>query len=156
DCREPRRPHLGRIPVRPGEHFLFHAAGRGRGRGNRVRPSIAFPPPLRGPGACGTMPRASPPRPRGPLGVRADYAACPLRCLMPHLLLIVDDPRWVSYLRKALEEKGHHVHSLDEAEPALDLLQDGAFDLALVDYSLPGMTGIEFLAALRERGISIP
>jgi DNA-binding NtrC family response regulator len=75
---------------------------------------------------------------------------------MPRLLLIDDDTRLLSYLRKALEDKGHQVHSLDEAEPALDLLQDGAFDLVLVDYSLPGMTGIEFLAALRERGSSVP
>jgi DNA-binding NtrC family response regulator len=76
---------------------------------------------------------------------------------MAHILLIDDDDRLASHLRKWLEEGGHQVRWLEVAEPALDLLRDGAFDLVLVDYSLPGgMDGIEFLAALREQRISIP
>lgn len=36
------------------------------------------------------------------------------------------------------------------------LLQEGPFDLSLLDVHMPGLTGIEVLAQLRSMGLSIP
>ena len=77
---------------------------------------------------------------------------------MARLLLIDDDSRLASYLQEQLTRKGHSARCLEEAEPALEVLQgsEGEFDVVLVDCWLPGMSGLEFLAALRQRGILIP
>ncbi|HEY7309524.1 MAG TPA: sigma-54 dependent transcriptional regulator [Gemmataceae bacterium] len=77
---------------------------------------------------------------------------------MARLLLIDDDSRLASYLQAQLTQKGHSVRCLEEAEPALALLEDSecAFDVVLADCWLPGMSGLEFLADLRQRGILVP
>jgi DNA-binding NtrC family response regulator len=76
---------------------------------------------------------------------------------MARILLIDDDDRLVSLLRNALERKGHEVRCEETAEPALELLAEREFDVVVVDYSLPGgMTGIDFLKALRRQDVSVP
>jgi DNA-binding NtrC family response regulator len=75
---------------------------------------------------------------------------------MASLLLIDDDTRLASYLQAQLTHKGHRVRCEQEAEPALDLLELSEFDVVLADCWLPGMSGLEFLTALRQRGIPVP
>jgi two-component system response regulator AtoC len=74
---------------------------------------------------------------------------------MARILLIDDDPDLCRFLQDRLEENGHHVESLERAETAPALLAGLAFDLVLLDNKMPGMSGIEFLAALQERGIRV-
>jgi DNA-binding NtrC family response regulator len=75
---------------------------------------------------------------------------------MARILVIDDDTDLSQALRDRLEERGDQVESLDRAEQAPELLARTEFDLVLLDNKMPGMTGIEFLAALQQRGLRIP
>lgn len=63
---------------------------------------------------------------------------------MSHLeiLLVDDDPLIRHVIADELEEAGHFVTPAVGGEAALELLRDnGPFDLILVDYTMPGMSG---------------
>lgn len=68
--------------------------------------------------------------------------------------LIVDDSRFVrGFLRGMLEEKGMECVEAADGQAALDILhQSDAFDLALVDWNMPVMNGLEMLTTLRAEG----
>ena len=74
--------------------------------------------------------------------------------------LIVDDSRFVrGFLRGMLEEKGIECAEAGDGQAGLDQLQaqqqSGApFDLALVDWNMPVMDGLEMLKSLRAAGFS--
>lgn len=61
--------------------------------------------------------------------------------------LVIDDSRAMrSILTAILSEIGFEVVQVGDAEAALALLQhDNAFDLALVDWNLPAMSGLDFV-----------
>ena len=67
-------------------------------------------------------------------------------------ILVVDD---MQYLRDVqvmlLNEAGYVTTALGSAREALDRLPDLAPDLILLDVSMPGMDGRQFLARLRSR-----
>ncbi len=63
---------------------------------------------------------------------------------MPHLeiLLVDDDPLIRHVIADELEEVGHFVTPAVGAEAAIELLRENdAFDLILIDYTMPGMSG---------------
>jgi two-component system, chemotaxis family, chemotaxis protein CheY len=68
--------------------------------------------------------------------------------------LIVDDSRFVrGFLRGMLEEKGIECVEAADGRAALDILhQSDSFDLALVDWNMPVMNGLEMLTAIRAEG----
>jgi two-component system chemotaxis response regulator CheY len=68
--------------------------------------------------------------------------------------LIVDDSRFVrGYLRGLLEEKGIECAEAADGQAAMDQLKSGGvFDLALVDWNMPVMNGLEMLKQLRADG----
>jgi two-component system chemotaxis response regulator CheY len=72
--------------------------------------------------------------------------------------LIVDDSRFVrGFLRGMLEERGIECAEAGDGQAGLDQLhaqlRDGApFDLALVDWNMPVMDGLEMLKQLRAEG----
>jgi two-component system chemotaxis response regulator CheY len=68
--------------------------------------------------------------------------------------LIVDDSRFVrGYVRSLLEEKGIECEEAGDGQAALNLVLAGnPFDLALVDWNMPVMNGLEMLTQLRGRG----
>jgi DNA-binding NtrC family response regulator len=72
------------------------------------------------------------------------------------ILLIDDDTDLSHYLRGELEARGHAVDCLDRAEHGPERLARTPFDLVLLDNKMPGMSGIDFLEALRGRGIEVP
>lgn len=68
-------------------------------------------------------------------------------------ILIVDDQRDVTnLLKKTLEstEQNYDVISVPSGEEALLEIQSQTFDLAVVDYRLPGMTGLELIKRMRK------
>lgn len=68
--------------------------------------------------------------------------------------LIVDDSRFMrNYLCSLLHERGIECEQAGDGQAALDLLQDDPdFDVALVDWNMPVMNGLEFLQQLRASG----
>jgi len=72
-------------------------------------------------------------------------------------VLVIDDSRLARVaLRRALERGDHVVQEADDAEKGLLALRGGGFDLVTCDMLMPGMSGVEFLAAVREAGIDVP
>ncbi|HEY2470584.1 MAG TPA: response regulator [Terracidiphilus sp.] len=68
--------------------------------------------------------------------------------------LIVDDSRFVrGLLRGLLEERGIACDEAVDGKAGLaQLHSSAAFDLALVDWNMPVMSGLEMLTALRAEG----
>lgn len=65
--------------------------------------------------------------------------------------IIIDDSRTArSILRRALTQEGFDLIEAGDGRAALDALAlSGPVDLALVDWNMPVMTGLEFIRALR-------
>jgi two-component system, chemotaxis family, chemotaxis protein CheY len=67
--------------------------------------------------------------------------------------LIVDDSRFVrNLLRGLLEKQGMECDEAGNGLAALDKIRVDAFDLALVDWNMPVMNGLELLQRLRAEG----
>ena len=69
---------------------------------------------------------------------------------MPHLeiLLVDDDPLIRHVIADELEEVGHFVTPAVGPEAALELLQVNTYDLTLIDYTMPGMSGFELATVI--------
>jgi two-component system chemotaxis response regulator CheY len=68
--------------------------------------------------------------------------------------LIVDDSRFVRVLlRGLLEEMGIECEEAPDGQAGIDVLKLGMpFDLALIDWNMPLMNGLEMLTQLRAEG----
>jgi len=68
------------------------------------------------------------------------------------VLIAEDDPPSAAVLRAVLEHAGHIVWSAEDGEAAIRYLEEhGAPDLLLLDWMLPGITGLEVCHWARER-----
>jgi two-component system chemotaxis response regulator CheY len=68
--------------------------------------------------------------------------------------LIVDDSRFVrGYLRGLLEEKGIECEEAADGQAGMDQLKSRPpYDIALLDWNMPVMNGLEMLEHLRAEG----
>ncbi|MGF1737814.1 response regulator [Photobacterium satsumensis] len=66
------------------------------------------------------------------------------------ILVVEDDQLLRENISDILEDAGYQVFQADSAEPALRLCQEHIFDLAVLDYLLPGLTGTEAISNLRQ------
>jgi len=72
------------------------------------------------------------------------------------LLLVEDDERLSSVLKKGLEEKGLLVEVAYDGHMGLRLFENIDFDLLIVDLILPGINGLEFSKAIRKSSPKMP
>lgn len=71
------------------------------------------------------------------------------------ILIVEDDPLLLAYLSEVLRFAGHDTMEAGSAEQALELIARREPDLALLDISMPGMSGME-LAHRLHHATSIP
>lgn len=71
------------------------------------------------------------------------------------ILLAEDDARFAEPLRDFLGREQHAVTWLQDGVLALDALLEGEYDLALLDWMLPGREGLSIVEELRRREQSI-
>ncbi|MFZ5624380.1 MAG: response regulator [Gemmatimonadota bacterium] len=72
-------------------------------------------------------------------------------------ILVVEDDRTVGqYVKRGLEEHKYQADLVDDGLEALRLASGGQYDLIILDLRLPGMTGVELLRMLRDRGNTTP
>ncbi|MCP4663186.1 MAG: diguanylate cyclase [bacterium] len=75
----------------------------------------------------------------------------------PKNLLVVDDEVDVCHLlAEMLEVHGYHVVTETDPCRVLDLLREGDFDAALLDMVMPGLSGLELTARIREHFNVLP
>lgn len=72
------------------------------------------------------------------------------------VLLIDDETVFVDNLAGVLTRRGMTVQSVNDGFKALDLVTNEQYDVLVLDLRMPGMDGVEFLKAIRERGIQTP
>jgi DNA-binding NtrC family response regulator len=72
------------------------------------------------------------------------------------ILLVEDRDSLRRMLERALSGEGYQVTAVADGEAGIARLGDEGFDLVLTDLKLPGASGLEVLAAARERGRELP
>jgi two-component system phosphate regulon response regulator PhoB len=65
------------------------------------------------------------------------------------ILVVEDEPAIQELIAYNLELAGHQALRADSAEQALEMVQSALPDLVVLDWMLPGMSGIEFARRLR-------
>lgn len=72
-------------------------------------------------------------------------------------ILVVEDDRTVGqYVQRGLAEQQYHADLVGDGLEALRLITGGQYDLVVLDLRLPGMTGVEVLRTVRDRGVTTP
>ncbi|MCS7050141.1 MAG: response regulator [Thermomicrobium sp.] len=69
-------------------------------------------------------------------------------------VLIADDSKMMRVMHvRSLRQVGYEVEASEanNGEEALALFEPGTFDLVIVDWNMPGMDGVEFVRAAREK-----
>ncbi len=72
---------------------------------------------------------------------------------MARILLVEDDPRIVSFIRRGLEAEGHVIEAADTAVRGLNLARENDYPLVILDRMLPDMDGIEICRQLRQERV---
>ncbi|MGB9301120.1 MAG: response regulator, partial [Anaerolineae bacterium] len=66
-------------------------------------------------------------------------------------ILVIDDERGIREgCRRALTPLGYRVEASDTGAAGLRMLQEGSYDLVLLDLMMPGMSGMEALGRIGE------
>src|ERR1700679_3290922 len=72
------------------------------------------------------------------------------------VLVVEDDDGLRSVLERGLRENGYVVDVTVDGQQALRFLDNYAYDVAIIDWRMPKLTGLEVIQQLRRRGSSLP
>ncbi len=72
------------------------------------------------------------------------------------LLIVEDEERIASFLSKGLRAHGYDITWVRNGRAALQVATNADISLVILDLGLPDLDGLEVLAGLRERGVTIP
>lgn len=86
----------------------------------------------------------------GPTGKISEYL------FIMRLLIIEDDEKTADALATGLAQAGFSTATASTGEEGFFLVSSEAFDLVVLDWMLPGRSGIEILKTLRARGTKTP
>lgn len=75
---------------------------------------------------------------------------------MAKILLVEDDSGISATVKDWLEKEFHMIEHTADGRDGLDMLRHYQFDLVILDWNLPGMTGVEICREYRQRGGVIP
>lgn len=73
-----------------------------------------------------------------------------------HILIVEDEAGIVQFIQQGLEEEGYKITSASDGLMGFQLTQKENFDLILLDWMLPKMTGLELCKAIRLKNNSTP
>ncbi len=74
------------------------------------------------------------------------------------ILVIEDEPGIAVFLKEGLEEEAFAVDVADNGNKGLEMAfdNDGEYDILLVDWMVPGLSGIEICRQVRKSGSQVP
>ncbi len=68
----------------------------------------------------------------------------------PPVILVVDDQEGIRVtLRKILEKEGYNIFEASNGKEALNIVRKNPVSLAIIDYRIPGMNGVELIKRIR-------
>jgi two-component system phosphate regulon response regulator PhoB len=70
---------------------------------------------------------------------------------MQQILIVEDEPEVREMIRFILESKGYRIDEADNAQVARRLLSQHRYDLILMDWMLPGRSGLDLTRELKQR-----
>jgi len=73
-----------------------------------------------------------------------------------HILVVEDDPRLAQFVEMELSLDGYQVTVASNGMDGLMMARDGQPDLLILDWMLPGMSGLDVCLRLRSTGIQAP
>jgi DNA-binding response OmpR family regulator len=73
-----------------------------------------------------------------------------------HILLVEDEIKLARFIELELESEGYRVSVAHNGMSGLSLARESEPDLAILDWMMPGLTGVELCRRLRSTGIKIP
>jgi len=80
----------------------------------------------------------------------------PSNTLIPHVLVVDDDPVLSKLLVRFYSDEGYTAVSVASGEEALTQLAQGNIDFVITDIQLPGMTGTELITKMKENFPDVP
>jgi two-component system, OmpR family, copper resistance phosphate regulon response regulator CusR len=75
---------------------------------------------------------------------------------MARVLIVEDEGKVLRSLRQVLEQEGHEVHTAVDGDEGARLSLAEQFDCMVLDLMLPGRSGLQLLAELRQAGRTTP
>jgi len=72
------------------------------------------------------------------------------------ILVVEDEVKVGSFIRRALEEESYAVDLCADGPGGLELARDSNYDLIILDVMLPGMSGLQILETLRKEKLKTP
>jgi CheY-like chemotaxis protein len=69
---------------------------------------------------------------------------------VPYILVVDDDQDTCRNLADILTDLGYRVDTAPDGPTGLDLVRKNAYDVALLDFKMPGMTGLELYREIRK------
>lgn len=72
------------------------------------------------------------------------------------ILLVDDEVELTEPLSRVLQREGYVVQVAHDGEAGYDLAVDGGFDLLILDWMMPGLSGLEMCRRLRSRQLTTP
>ena len=72
------------------------------------------------------------------------------------ILIVEDEVGILQFLQQGLEEEGYTIETATDGEKVLELLTNESFDLVLLDWMLPKLTGLEVCKAYRLQNKTTP
>jgi heavy metal response regulator len=72
------------------------------------------------------------------------------------LLVVEDEKKVASFIKRGLEEEGFSVDVANDGEEGLFMAQSNNYDMVLMDLMLPKMDGLSVIRTLREREVMTP
>ena len=79
------------------------------------------------------------------------------RCpFVMRILVIEDEAKVGSFIRRALEEDSAAVDLCTDGGQGLEWALSGSYDIIILDLMLPGMPGLEILKRIRKEGLQAP
>ncbi len=80
-----------------------------------------------------------------------------IRAGRPSRILVVDDEEPLRRsIARILSRDGHEVILAEDGAQAIGFLKGPTFDVVMTDLSMPGMTGLELLRAIRGFDLDVP
>lgn len=75
---------------------------------------------------------------------------------MKHILIVEDEEGILQFLKQGLEEENYQITAVNNGLDGYNLSQKEKFDLILLDWMLPKMTGLEVCQKIRETDTKTP